>query len=144
MPLAIDTAEVFAYVFSTDRAKENPPALLFNFPSCREAREIANLFDKAQSAATVDEFYALRLAAVQVKLIGWRGFPVPYAPDAVSSVLSDGDMTELQARLLKEMLATEVEKKASAFFALSNLVASAPAVAPENASVPSSPPSSNA
>ena len=50
--IALDPNEKYKYVFSTDREKpvDQQPALIFHFPTCREVRQIANLFDEAEKA----------------------------------------------------------------------------------------------
>jgi hypothetical protein len=121
MPIALDTNEIFRYVFSTDRGRDKPPTLLFRYPTARQTREIANLFDQSDKAATPDESLALMEKAVKVILAGSENMPAGEPGD----YLSDTDFSELRGRLLKEMSANELEKKVSAFSRLSTLENSA-------------------
>src|ERR1700755_2979090 len=113
--IALDTNEKHRYIFSTDRNKSasEQPALCFHYPTCREVRQIANLFDDADKQPTVDAQMVMRLDAIRVILCGWenvkdrKGKPVPYDPQNLESILTDTDITELQSNLLREMAATE-------------------------------------
>jgi hypothetical protein len=134
MPIALDTNEKYRYVLSTDRSKpaDKQPALIFHYPTCREVRQIANKFDEAEAAKTVGEGIDMRCEAIKIILCGWENFtdrdgsPIPYDPAKIDEVLSDTDFTELNARLLREMSMSEVEKKRHAFSMLSTSANSAP------------------
>jgi hypothetical protein len=141
MPVALDPSEVYRYVISTDRSKpeEKRPTLLFHYPTLREARKIANLFDQSDRAKSTDESVQLRCDAVRVILVGWENFtdrdgtPIPYDPNELDAILTDTDITELHARLLGDMALSEREKKVSALSAPTNTASSAPDAAPANA-----------
>jgi hypothetical protein len=136
MPIALDTAEIFRYVFSTDREKpkEVQPTLLFHYPTCREVRKIANLFEQSDKAQSIDEAIKLRCDAIKVILAGWEHFTdragnvIPYDPNELDSILTDTDFTELNAKLIKSMSASELEKKAFALYPPSKQESSAVAV----------------
>jgi hypothetical protein len=140
MPVALDSNEIHQYVISTDRSKptEEQPTLLFHFPTCREARQIANKFDASDKAKTVDESFQIRCDAVRIILCGWHNFKnrdgneITYDPKELDAVLTDNDLTELNVRLLKDMSATEIEKKRSVLFPQSS-TASSVAVATQDA-----------
>ena len=130
MPIAIDPNETYSYVISTDRAlpPETQPTLVFHFPTGRQQIQIADLFDRADNATSTKESLTLRFEAVRVILAGWHNFTdregnaVEYDPARLEDVLSDNDLTELHARLLREMSMAELEKKR---FALSSPSSSA-------------------
>jgi hypothetical protein len=133
MPVGLDPTETYRYVISTDRSKPEGerPALIFHFPTCREVRKIGNLLDESEKAATLDEGISKRCEAIRVILVGWEHFKdrqgnlIPYNPDELDNVLSDADFTELNARLLTEMSASELEKKRYALFPQSSTGSSA-------------------
>jgi hypothetical protein len=125
MPVGIDPSEIYPYVISTDRSKpkEEQPTLLFYYPTCSEVRQIANKFDASNTAATVDESIKLRCDAMRIILCDWKNFkrrngdPFPYDPTKLDEILTDTDFTELKARLIANMSASEIEKKRSVLFA---------------------------
>lgn len=131
MPAALDTSEIYRYVISTDRAKDEKPTLLFHYPSCREQRKIMNLFDAADAAPTIDEMLLKTVDAIKIVLIGWEnvfdreGKAVPFNVDEVDAVLSEIEFSELRHRLFREMSLNELEKKRAAFSAQYNLESSA-------------------
>ena len=121
MPVALDSNEIYRYVLSTDRGKEKPPTLLFYYPTCRETRQIANLFDQSDKASGVDEMINLSCDAIRIILCGWEnvttrdGTTVSYQPENVDAILTESDITEVRANLLRDMGQSEVEKKVRAF-----------------------------
>jgi hypothetical protein len=133
MPVGLDPTETYRYVISTDRTKPEgeQPALIFHYPTCRETRKIANLLDESERATTLDEGITKRCEAIRVILVGWehfndrKGNAILYNPDELDDVLSDADFTELNARLLTEMSASELEKKRYALFPQSSSESSA-------------------
>jgi hypothetical protein len=131
MPIALDTNEIYRYVISTDRSKEIAPTLLFHYPTCREARQIAAKFDEADKASSVDDLVRLSCEAIQIILAGWEhvtdraGNVIKYNPSELDTVLTLIDFDELRAKLLKDMSASELEKKRSALFPPVNTVNSA-------------------
>jgi len=145
MPVALDPNEKYSYVLSTDRAcGEHAPTLVFHFPTCREQARIAELFDAAEKTQTVRESLTLRCDAVRMILVDWRnlvdrqGKPIAYDPETLEDVLSDNDLTELQARLLREMSMAEWDKKKSVLLSQSNSAPSAPGATADDA--PKNPP----
>ncbi len=128
MPVGLDPQETFDYVISTDRAKEEKlrPTLIFHYPTAREQRKVAHLFDSAAEARTVEESFMRRADAVRVLLVGWNNFrdrhgnDIPFDPDELEAVLSDHDMTELDARLLNDLSLSELDKKKFVLFARSS------------------------
>jgi len=142
MPVALDPNETYSYVICTDRLKavERRPTLIFHFPTGRDQKKIALLFDESDKAETAEEMIELRCDAVRVILAGWKNFTgrdgndIPYNPEMLDAVLSDNDLTELNARLLREMSFAEMDKKKLAFSALSNLAVSAKDAPAANAS----------
>ena len=148
MPIALDPNETFCYVLSTDRLKpeEERPTLVFYFPTAREVRQIGRAFERAmKDTKNVEEWIEERCNALRIILADWKNFrardgqPVAFDPEMLDAVLSDGDLTELEARLLKEMALAETDKKKFARSALLNLADSAPPVAAGNAAAPAPP-----
>lgn len=140
MPFALDTNEVYRFVFSTDRNKPEgeQPTLLFRYPSCREQRQIGTLFDSASVATTFEDRDKARCDAVQIILVGWEQFtkngkPLAYDPTQLDSVLTDTDFDELESHLLRQMTLSELEKKASALSVLSKRESSATSAVAANA-----------
>jgi len=140
MPVAFDTEEIYRFVFTTDRSKpvEKQPTLLFNYPTCREVKKIANTFDASIKAAidggndALDKSINLQCDAVRLILCGWENFRnrkgnvIPYNPDELESILTDSDFVELRELLIKEMSQSELEKKRYALSLLSTRASSAP------------------
>ena len=147
--IAFDPAEKYRYVISTDRNKpvEEQPVLLFHYPTCREQRKVASLFDEAFDTRKIvldpkatdvakrgaaDKELSLRCEALQVLLCGWTnikdrsGQPIPYDASKLDEILSACDFDELEARLIQELRNFELEKKVSAFTAQSKQASSAP------------------
>jgi hypothetical protein len=142
MPFALDATEIFEYVISTDRTKpkEQRPALLFHYPTCREARQIARAFDEADKAEDVEQSIKMRCDAIRLILCGWKHFvhrngnPVAYDPAQLDTILTDTDITELHQILLKDMSLSEIEKKRAALSMQSGTAAnSAKDATPANA-----------
>ncbi|MDP9175613.1 MAG: hypothetical protein M3O30_17355 [Planctomycetota bacterium] len=133
MPVGIDPNEKYSYVISTDRAKppELQPKLIFHYATGREQRRVGEMFDAAGEAKTLEESFSLRADAVRVLLVGWEKFtdrqgnPIPYDPASLDAVLSDTDLSELDACLLKDMSLSELDKKKFVLFARSSSASSA-------------------
>lgn len=136
MPVAFDTQEIFRYVLSTDRSKPEGerPTLLFYFPTCKETRQIAKLYDESYKTENVDEIFDKRSEAIKLILCGWQNFkdragnPVAYNPDDLDKVITSRDYDELHQVMLKDMSLAEVEKKRFALTAPSHSNNSAPSV----------------
>lgn len=126
MPVALDPNDLFEYVLLNDRAKpkEEQPTFLFHFPTCRERKKIARLFDELTS--TVDEAFDKVCEGLRIILAGWRnvrnrsGKPIDYDPSELDNVISANDLFELRVTLLEEMDVTELDKKKLARQSLSN------------------------
>ncbi len=148
MPIALDPNETFCYVLSTDRLKpeEERPTLVFYFPTAREVRQIGRAFEHAmKDTKNVEQWIEERCNALRIILADWQNFrardgqPVAFDPEMLDAVLSDGDLTELEARLLKEMGFAEADKKKFARSALSSSAGSAPNAAADSAAVQANP-----
>lgn len=134
MAVAIDPNQTHRYVICTDRTKpiEEQRALVFYFPTAREQRQIARLFDESGEKGNAEKSMELHCQAVKLILAGWENFRdrqgelVPFDPSNLDAILSDNDLIELNARLLKELSASEMDKKK---FALSLLFSSASSAA---------------
>jgi hypothetical protein len=142
MPVALDPAETFPFVFLHDKGNPNPPTLHFHYLTCRELRQTDEEMDRLIEGESVVDYLGRRLAALGKFLTGWENFkdrdgnPIPYDPKNFDAILSHLDISEVWRDVLKAMNASEAEKKTLRLSASSTTDNSAKSAEAESASIP--------
>ena len=115
MPLATDPNQTFKIVLKSDKGKDNPPAFIYQFSSCRELRKANEYYKKLMAAKTdkaLDDTGQKKLfELLKKKLVGWENMTVKYNPLELESLLTLPEAFELFFRMLEQHPTLDDKKK---------------------------------
>jgi hypothetical protein len=133
MGLSVNTQNTFKYVFEDKRdlPEDEQPYLVFRYLSARDVSKMERLFIETYTIEDADALIKKAAEAINVGLVDWHGFELPFNLADLDAILTQADFIELRLNLAAKMHVSQLEKKA---YVSRSLSITAKSVANETAS----------